>query len=208
MKKFVLGIIAVCLGICTFAFAGCGGSDEKTEAEQFAAATESFDNYTVEVQMKYAGGGRTDKYVLMIDGTRGRLTYESADSAADNNAAYFSEDYGKVFRYDEDLKEWDELSSSSGSTIEEETALANGYVYIFQNMFYDDFEKTGEELSLKESVLESYSSEYGIDISSCRLKLENSRFVSATAVVEYYSTRIEVKYAFKNYGSTKVDLPA
>ena len=56
--------------------------------------------------------------------------------------------------------------------------------------------------------MDSYSSEYGVDISSCRLKLENSRFVSATAVVEYAGMRIEVKYTFKNYGSTKVELPA
>ena len=81
-------------------------------------------------------------------------------------------------------------------------------MYIFQSLFYDDFERTGEELSLKESALDSYSSQYGIDISSCRLKLENSRFASATAVVEFWGTRIEVKYTFKNYGSTKVELPA
>lgn len=171
-------------------------------------ATESFGNYTVEVQMKYSRGGSADKYVLMIDGTKGKLTYESEGGTADNNDEYFSEDYGKVFCYDEESEEWDEISSASGSTIEEETSLANGYVYIFQNLFYDDFEKTGDELSLKENAMDSYSSEYGVDISSCRLKLENSRFVSATAVVEYAGMRIEVKYTFKNYGSTKVELPA
>lgn len=208
MKKFILGMIAICLGICTFAFAGCSESDGKTEEEQFTEATESFGNYTVEVQMKYSRGGSADKYVLMIDGTKGKLTYEDEGGTADNNDEYFSEDYGKVFCYDEESEEWDEISSASGSTIEEETSLANGYVYIFQNLFYDDFEKTGDELSLKESALDSYSSEYGVDISSCRLKLENSRFVSATAVVEYAGMRIEVKYTFKNYGSTKVELPA
>lgn len=208
MKKIILGMIAICLGICTFAFAGCSESDGKTEEEQFTEATESFGNYTVEVQMKYSRGGSADKYVLMIDGTKGKLTYESEGGTADNNDEYFSEDYGKVFCYDEESGEWDEISSASGSTIEEETSLANGYVYIFQNLFYDDFEKTGEELSLKEDAMDSYSSEYGVDISSCRLKLENSRFVSATAVVEYAGMRIEVKYTFKNYGSTKVELPA
>ena len=92
MKKFILGMIAICLGICTLAFAGCSESDGKTEEEQFAEATESFGNYTVEVQMKYSRGGSADKYVLMIDGTKGKLTYESEGGTADNNDEYFSEE--------------------------------------------------------------------------------------------------------------------
>ena len=39
MKKIILGMIAICLGICTFAFAGCSESDGKTEEEQFTEAT-------------------------------------------------------------------------------------------------------------------------------------------------------------------------
>lgn len=201
MKKIIMCIFMVCLSVCVLAFTGCGGERGKTEEEQFNEAKRQFDNYTVDVTIQYAGG---DKYVstLQCDGNKGKLTYKRTEDII----TYYSEDYGKAFYFKESIGEWEELASAS--TIEEATSDLNGYVYIIQMFFYDDFIKEDEYFVAKDSALTSYSEEYGIDIQSAKLKLENSKFVSATAIVEYFGSRLEVQYVFKDYGTTNVVLPA
>ncbi len=200
MKKLVIGLVAVCLIICMLSFVGCGGSIGKTEEDQFNEAKEKFENYTVDVTIQYAGG---DKYVstLMCDGQKGMLTLKSPSESV----VYFSEDYGKVFYYEDENKEWNE--DDSASTIEEATSDLNGYVFIIQTLFFDDFTKDGEYFVAKQSALSAYSEEYGIEMQSVKVKLESSKFVSATAIVEYFGSRLEVQYSFSNYGNTKVNLP-
>lgn len=123
MKKFIMCIIVVCLSVCVFAFTGCGGNGGKIEEEQFNEAKQQFENYTVDVTIQYAGG---DKYVstLQCDGSKGKLTFKSAVDII----TYYSEDYGKVFYYNEDIGGWKELTSAS--TIEEASSAYNGYVKV------------------------------------------------------------------------------
>lgn len=200
MKKLVIGLVIVCLIIGVLSFVGCGGNIGKTEEQQFNDAKQKFDNYTVDVTIQYAGG---DKYVstLMCDGQKGKLSVKSPAESV----VYFSEDYGKVFSYEEENKEWEEYGSVS--TIEEATSDYNGYVYIIQTLFFDDYAKDGEYFVAKESALSAYSEEFGIEIQSVKVKMENSKFISATAIVEYFGARLEVQYSFSDYGTTKVNLP-
>ena len=76
-----------------------------------------------------------------------------------------------------------------------------------ENLFYDDFESVDGELVVTDEALEAYSEQYGMDISSCRVKLYGSTIASATVVVNYYGERTEVNYSFSDYGTTEVTLP-
>ncbi len=204
MKKFVLGLITACFGLAMFTFAACDGTGAGglSEEEQFSRARESFDNYTVEVNIKYSDGDAYNS-VLLCDGTKGKLTVKG-DSAEGDWVRYYSEDYGKVFLYDEEDGDWTELSYDT--TIEEATADYNGYVMIFAGLFYDDFEKEGDYFVAKADALASYNEEYGIAISSAKLKMSGGRFTTATAIVDV-GIRMELTYLFKNYGTTRVTLP-
>ena len=208
MKKFILGLVTVCLSICTLAFVGCNRSNSKTEEEQFNEAKQQFDNYTVQVVIQYADGDRYDN-TLMVDGTKGKMVVNE-DNGDYKFVSYYSEQYGKIFCYDESddssAGEWYEDRYSK--TIEEATSAYNGYVYVLSLFFFDDLTKEGDYLVAKNDALEDYSEEYGMEIKSVKIKIEDSKFVSATAIVNYYDSRLEVQYSFKDYGSTKVDLPA
>lgn len=201
MKKTVLAFFAALICFAALSFAGCGGSG-LSEEEQFNQAKERFDNYTVEVTFRYADGGSFNS-VLMCDGTKGKLTVNS-DTPGEGWVRYYSEDYGKVFAYDEDDGNWRELSYAS--TIEEASSGYNGYVMIFTGLFYDDFEKKDGYLVAKADALASYGETYGLTISSAKVKLSDGRFTTATAIADD-GGRIELTFTFKNYGTTSVTLP-
>ena len=201
MKKAFCALAVSCLGIgmTVAAFSGCA-----SEEELFAKATDNFNNYTAEIHIAYSNGRDDYNVVLMVDGAKGKLDILQDEGGADTR--YFKEDQGSVFSYLAEDKEW--IKSNSGSTIEEVTAEYNGYVFVFQNIFYDDFEKQDDYLVAGESVLNSFSEQFGMDIASARVKLDGDKFVSATIVLEYFTdVRMQVNYTFKNYGGTKVDLP-
>ena len=196
MKKLLI-VPALACAAALFAVAGCGERGGASEEEQFNSAKAKFDNYTVDVQINYSEGGGYES-TLMVDGAGG---------------AVYDEESGEYYYYKEEDREVLHYESSgwvllrSADTIEEATSEVNGYVYMVENLFYDDFESVDGELVVTDKALEAYSEQYGMDISSCRVKLSGSTIASATVVVNYYGERMEVNYSFSDYGTTEVTLP-
>ena len=196
MKKLLI-VSALACAAALFAAAGCGERGGASEEEQFNSAKAKFDNYTVDVQINYSEGGGYES-TLMVDGAGG------AGYAEERGGYYdYKEEDGEVFHYES--SGWVLLRSAD--TIEEATSGVNGYVYMVENLFYDDFESVDGELVVTDKALEAYSEQYGMDISSCRVKLSGSTIASATVVVNYYGERMEVNYSFSDYGTTEVELP-
>lgn len=196
MKKLLI-VPALACAAALFAVAGCGERGGASEEEQFNSAKAKFDNYTVDVQINYSEGGGYES-TLMVDGAGGAVYDEES-----GEYYYYKEEDGEVFHYES--SGWVLLRSAD--TIEEATSEVNGYVYMVENLFYDDFESVDGELVLTDEALEAYSEQYGMDISSCRVKLSGSTIASATVVVNYYGERMEVNYSFSDYGTTEVTLP-
>lgn len=196
MKKLLI-VSALACTAALFAAAGCGERGGASEEEQFNAAKQKFDNYTVDVQINYSEGGGYES-TLMVDGAGGAVYDEES-----GEYYYYKEEDGEVFHYES--SGWVLLRSAD--TIEEATSEVNGYVYMVENLFYDDFESVDGELVLTDEALEAYSEQYGMDISSCRVNLSGSTIASATVVVNYYGERMEVNYSFSDYGTTEVTLP-
>lgn len=196
MKKLLI-VSALACAAALFAAAGCGERGGASEEEQFNSAKAKFDNYTVDVQINYSEGGGYES-TLMVDGAGGAVYDEES-----GEYYYYKEEDGEVFHYES--SGWVLLRSAD--TIEEATSEVNGYVYMVENLFYDDFESVDGELVLTDEALEAYSEQYGMDISSCRVKLSGSTIASATVVVNYYGERTEVNYSFSDYGTTEVTLP-
>ena len=196
MKKLLI-VPALACAAALFAVAGCGERGGASEEEQFNSAKAKFDNYTVDVQINYSEGGGYES-TLMVDGAGG---------------AVYDEESGEYYYYKEEDREVLHYESSgwvllrSADTIEEATSEVNGYVYMVENLFYDDFESVDGELVVTDEALEAYSEQYGMDISSCRVNLSGSTIASATVVVNYYGERMEVNYSFSDYGTTEVTLP-
>ena len=151
----------------------------------------------MDVQINYSEGGGYES-TLMVDGAGGAVYDEES-----GEYYYYKEEDGEVFHYES--SGWVLLRSAD--TIEEATSGVNGYVYMVENLFYDDFESVDGELVVTDKALEAYSEQYGMDISSCRVKLSGSTIASATVVVNYYGERMEVNYSFSDYGTTEVELP-
>lgn len=196
MKKLLI-VSALACTAALFAAAGCGERGGASEEEQFNAAKQKFDNYTVDVQINYSEGGGYES-TLMVDGAGGAVYDEES-----GEYYYYKEEDGEVFHYES--SGWVLLRSAD--TIEEATSEVNGYVYMVENLFYDDFESVDGELVVTDEALEAYSEQYGMDVSSCRVKLSGSTIASATVVVNYYGERMEVNYSFSDYGTTEVTLP-
>lgn len=194
-KLFIVPALACAAAL--FAVAGCGERGGASEEEQFNSAKAKFDNYTVDVQINYSEGGGYES-TLMVDGAGGAVYDEES-----GEYYYYKEEDGEVFQYE--ASGWVLLRSAD--TIEEATSEVNGYVYMVENLFYDDFESVDGELVVTDKALEAYSEQYGMDISSCRVKLSGSTIASATVVVNYYGERTEVNYSFSDYGTTEVTLP-
>lgn len=194
-KLFIVSALACAAAL--FAAAGCGERGGAGEEERFNAAKAKFDNYTVDVQINYSEGGGYES-TLMVDGAGGAVYDEES-----GEYYYYKEEDGEVFHYES--SGWVLLRSAD--TIEEATSEVNGYVYMVENLFYDDFESVDGELVVTDEALEAYSEQYGMDISSCRVKLSGSTIASATVVVNYYGERTEVNYSFSDYGTTEVTLP-
>lgn len=72
---------------------------------------------------------------------------------------------------------------------------------------FDDFEEGDDSLVMTDNALASFSSLLGYDLVSCRLRMDGARFASVTVIVQY-DGRMEMAYAFSDYGSTSVQLPA
>lgn len=200
MKKLLI-VPALACAAALFAVAGCGERGGVGEEEQFNSAKAKFDNYTVDVQINYSEGGGYES-TLMVDGANGMVTGNYIGEE-EGESYYYKEEDGEVFQYE--ASDWVLLRSAD--TIEEATSEVNGYVYMVENLFYDDFESVGGELVVTDEALEAYSEQYGMDISSCRVKLSGSTIASATVVVNYYGERMEVNYSFSDYGTTEVELP-
>ena len=196
MKKLLI-VSALACAAALIAAAGCGERGGAGEEEQFNSAKAKFDNYTVDVQINYSEGGGYES-TLMVDGAGGAVYDEES-----GEYYYYKEEDGEVFHYES--SGWVLLRSAD--TIEEATSGVNGYVYMVENLFYDDFESVDGELVVTDKALEAYSEQYGMDISSCRVKLSGSTIASATVVVNYYGERMEVNYSFSDYGTTEVELP-
>lgn len=196
MKKLLI-VSALACAAALFAVAGCGERGGAGEEERFNAAKQKFDNYTVDVQINYSEGGGYES-TLMVDGAGGAVYDEES-----GEYYYYKEEDGEVFHYES--SGWVLLRSAD--TIEEATSEVNGYVYMVENLFYDDFESVDGELVVTDEALEAYSEQYGMDISSCRVNLSGSTIASATVVVNYYGERMEVNYSFSDYGTTEVTLP-
>ena len=200
MKKIFWTGTALCVTamLATGALTACGGSEE----ERFSKAKESFTNYTVAVDISYDDGDEYHSELLIAD-KAGKLTVTSEGTTI---VRYFKEENSTVFSYADKSSGW---RNTDESTIEEATENYNGYVALFQSVFYDDFEKDGDYLKMKESVLPSYSKKLSpyITLSSAKLTLKSNRFTTAIAVAEMGNTRCEMNYTFKDYGKTSVTLP-
>lgn len=187
-------MVAVC------ALSGCGQNEE----ECFKKATESFGNYTATLVYDMQ---REEKYEckVEVDGAACKATYSDELNVS---TEYYKEQGGKVYRYRGANSGWTEVSYSKLSDVLAD-GEAFGYLSIFQKFFYDDFEKDGDYLKMKNNALESYSKMLDETLDSVKLKLGKDRFDSAVAVIaaEGGSLRIKIDYTFEKYGSTSVTLP-
>lgn len=199
MKKIILGFITVCLSFCTLAFVGCG-SNGKTDEEQFNEAKQQFNNYTVEVKI-----GDLANTSLMIDDGNAKYTVSNDYSSA---TMYFKTENGTIYEFDEDSESWDKTYYETLEEAVDDRAEYESCFSAFTALYYDDLTKEDDYFSMTDNALQSFSSLIGHEMSSFRLNMENSRFASATAIVEFSGTRLEINYTFKNYGSTTVELPA
>lgn len=67
MKKLFAAMFAVCLGFAFFAFAGCAAAPTE---EDFTAAQDALDNYTVVVEFKWEDGGASRRLYQHAAGGR------------------------------------------------------------------------------------------------------------------------------------------
>ena len=197
MKKSII-VLALACAAALGAVVGCGEGRGMSDEERFNAAKEKFDNYTVDVQINYSEGGSYNT-TLMVDGLSGMLESHTADTTI-----YYKKDGVTVYYMYSDDTDWREATYAG--SIEEASGSYNGYVYMVENLFYDDFESVDGELVVTDEALEAYSEQYGMEVSSCRVKLSGSTIASATVVVNYYGERMEVNYSFSDYGTTEVTL--
>ncbi len=193
MKKSL--IVAALACVAALAAAGCGEGREMSDEERFNAAKDKFGNYTVEVQVNLTGGYVFES-VLKVDGAAAVYIEEE-----DGYEVYYKEDDGIVYVYEDG---WQRVS---GSSVEEATAEETGYVYLVENLFFDDLEKQDDGFAVSDEALAGYSEQYGMELSSCRIKLSGSEMASAVVVVNFSGERMEISYAFKDYGKTSVTLP-
>ena len=208
MKKIVLSLLILCMGFAILPFAGCGenGTNGKTPEERFNEAKEQFSNYTAEIHMTFSDGSGDFETFYSRDGNACQIVYSEAGSN-ETYIEYIREENGLISYYDADLKLWENIPDCA--TIEEAADDLTGYALsLITGIFYDDFEEQNGELVLKETSLDSYSEQLGfLTLTSFRIKLENDRFTSASAVFSDDGVRLESNYSFTNYGTTNVDLP-
>ena len=200
MKKIILGFITVCLSFCTLAFVACGGSNEKTDEEQFNEAKQQFDNYTVEAEL-----GNLANTSLMIDNGKAKYTVSNEYFSA---IMYFKAESGTIYKFDDGSEKWEETNFSTLEEAVDGSAEYDSCFSAFTALYYDDLIKQDDYFTMTDNALESFSSLVGYEMSSFRLKIENNKFTSATVIVEFSGTRLEISYTFKDYGSTTVELPA
>lgn len=198
MKKIFLATLLCVILISTLCLTTSCASKE----ERFNKAKNSFDNYTVDVIIADAEGGKfTTK--LQIDNKKAKVVF-SAENYSETT--YYKIENGKVYEYWDRDSGWEETEYSS---IEDASYNVNWFVKIFQQVYFDDFEEDGEFLKLKETSLEDYSKKLGenINLRSAKIILKNDKFESAIVVVQMGNDRCEIKYEFYDYGKTSVTLP-
>ncbi len=200
MKKFILGFITVCLSFCTLTFVACGGSNGKTEKEQFNEAKQQFDNYTVEAVL-----GDLANTSLMVDNGKAKYTVSNEYFSA---IMYFKSENGTIYKFDDGSEKWEKTNFSTLEEAVDGSTYYDSCFSAFAALYYDDLIKQDDYFIMTDNALESFSSLVGYDMSSFRLKIENNKFTSATVIVEVSGTRLEISYTFKDYGSTTVELPA
>lgn len=193
MKKLkIFGCFIISLMIVS-SLAACA-----SEEENFKKAQEKFSNYTVNVNIVYAESATTYTTDLYIDGKAGMRVTSSANSVT---TYYYKEENDGVYYHSGSWKK------TSGITIEEATEIYNGFVELFQKVYYDDFEKDDKYLKMNDRALDSYSKLIGGSISSAKIIVEGDTIKSAIVILDDYSGRMQISYKFSNYGKTKVVLP-
>ncbi|HJB93025.1 MAG TPA: hypothetical protein H9708_03640 [Candidatus Borkfalkia stercoripullorum] len=135
--------------------------------------------------------------------TKNIRTHERSDVFSIKNFLTFS-----AYEFDEDSESWDKTYYETLEEAVDDRAEYESCFSAFTALYYDDLTKEDDYFSMTDNALQSFSSLIGYEMSSFRLNMENSRFASATAIVEFSGTRLEINYTFKNYGSTTVELPA
>lgn len=205
MKKISTSLLCGSILCAVCAFGACSAPAE----ERFKTATQSFDNYTAQVNVlvTVSSDGETINYnydtLLEVDGTRAKIdaTYGSI-----TQRVYLKEQDDSVFAYTDGIDGW---MKEPYRTIEATAAEMNYcYLEVFQSFYYDDVEEKGGYYYLRESLLSSYSEMVDFTITSVKLKLGGSKFTSAEVVgFGRNGGKFHVDYTFSKYGSTSVTLP-
>ena len=186
-------------GGTVFALAACGSGIGATAEERFNEAKQPFSNYTVHVTM----GDLVETTLKVENGKAEWRVYNDYFSST----GYFKVENGIVYEFSEYGETW---SETSADTIEEAVDDASEYqcgFSAFSQLYFDDFEEDDDSLVMTDNALASFSSLLGYDLVSCRLRMDGARFASVTVIVQY-DGRMEMAYAFSDYGSTSVQLPA
>lgn len=197
MKKLFAAMFAVCLGFAFFAFAGCAAAPTE---EDFTAAQDALDNYTVVVEFEWEDGSAIGDYTstLLVDGTKG-----SFETTLVSGVYYAEEAEGGLRLLSPGSSSWQNTSYTS---IEQVRAEYNGYVVLFQSLEFGDFTADGDWLVMSEEALANYNE--GFTLNSFRVQLQGGRFTTAEAVAEVGGNLLDLTYTFSNYGSTTVTFPA
>ena len=189
----------------------------ETENDPEAAFNEAMtylDNYTVQMKMKSAGISTAITSTFEIAGDKGKLVYRY-DNRKDEYITYYREIFDMVYHYEiypydisETTEVWKAIDYSDYKSMEDVTEdFVGGFLYIFHSLIYDDFEQNGNEFKLKENALEAYEPNSSLTVNSLRIKIEKNHFTAAVFVISTIEERIEIRYNFFNYGSTKIELP-
>lgn len=209
MKKFIMGFIVVCLSICTLAFVGCGGNSSKSEEEQFNEAKQQFDNYTAEMKGSYFSYGESSEFSVNLLWDNDKLKIEVKDDS-ESYVNYYKENNGKVYYYENESAEWIETEFNTLKEFMKGSADNQAMVFlnILPSFTYSDFKTEEEFFVATEQMLNFYNATLQVPFESIKLKMKDSKFISASITSKYNDSKENWEFIFKDYASTKVTLPA
>jgi len=183
MKKYLKTIIVACFVVLvSLSMYGCGGNPE----EAFLNLATNFENYTVEIENKNLTEDTIVNIVVEIDGKNGKLSWDG--------------DYGSNIDY---------YIDSSSESAEEKMGYNGAYVFIFHELKYENFEKSGGWLKAKDEFIlqvNGMSIFSDMELVEVKIKTKGSKF--DTAIVNISGDEeLQLTYKFKNYGETSVEIP-
>ncbi len=199
MRKMILALSCGLLFGAVCLMGACGA----TEEENFAAATEAFDNYTAHISVDTVIGTTEThtEQTIEIDGNKCRAIIAREPVTA---TLYLKEENGTAYGYAEKQTGWQD---TDWATIEEALTDVKCYLGFFQTMYYSEMEKIEDTLCLKESMLDTYSSQMELSVKSLKVKLSGNKFESAELLGTTEGGKVNISYTFSDYGSTSVTLP-